>query len=86
MKIRTKPKEYEAIQFNGINQEVEDFIQGGDGRIYEDSDGFIFSNIAGNHRLNIGDFLYRHSHILTMICVVHNDDLFGSYFEVVEND
>lgn len=84
MKIRTIPQEYEAIQFNGLTKEIEDFINNSHAKIYKQGDCFVMSNAIGNHGLNVGDYLYRHSHVLTSICIARNDSLFAKYFEVIE--
>jgi hypothetical protein len=84
MKLRTIPKEYEAIQFNGINSDVEAFLIGSDSTIYKSGNDFVLSNFIGNQGVNIGDYLYKIDSPLTMIAVVHNNHLFNDYFEVVE--
>lgn len=84
MKLRTIPQEYDAIQFNGLTKDIEDFISNSDAKIYKQGDDFILSNFIGNHGLDIGDYLYRHDSPLTMISIARNDHLFNKYFEVVE--
>lgn len=83
MKIKTIPQEYEAIQFNGLTQDVIDFILNTDAKIYKSSEDFVLSNVIGNHGLNIGDYLYKYDSSLTMIGIAHNDTIFSKYFEVV---
>lgn len=84
MKLITKPREYEAIQFNGITQEVLDFIEGSDARIYKVGEVFTMSNIVGNHDINIGDYLYRVESPVRLISIARNDDLLEKFFEVVK--
>ena len=84
MKIKTIQQEYEAIQFNGITQDVLDFIDGSDAKIYKDDDAFILSNFVGNHGLSIGDYLYKMESPLTIVSVIHNDSIAKKYFEVIE--
>lgn len=84
MKLRTIPQEYEAIQFNGITQDVLDFIDGSDAKIHKSGDEFILSNFIGNHGLNIGDYIYKSESPLIMISIVHNDSILNKYFEVIE--
>lgn len=86
MKIRSKPQEYEAMEFNGLTEDVLDFIKGSDANIYIEGDYFILSNFAGNQSVNIGDVLYSSGGSLRMIHVAHRGkfDLFDKYFEVVE--
>ena len=84
MKLRTIPQEYEAIQFNGITKEIEDFLEKTHTKIYKQGDDFILSNILGNQGLDIGDYLYKHDSPLTMVSIAHNDTLFKKYFEVIE--
>ena len=84
MKIRTIPQEYEAIQFNGITKEIEDFLEKTHTQIHKKGDDFILSNILGNQGLDIGDYLYKHGSPLTMVSIVHMDSLFDKYFEVIE--
>lgn len=84
MKIKTIPREYEAIQFNGLTQEIEDFLNGTHSKIYKQGDDFILSNVLGNRGLDIGDYLYKHDSPLTMISIAHNDKSFAKYFEVIE--
>ena len=84
MKIRTIPQEYEAIQFNGITEDVKDFILNSDAVIYKQGDDFILSNFVGNHSISIGDYLYKMEAPLTMISVIHKDSNASKYFEVIE--
>lgn len=84
MKIKTIPQEYEAIQFNGLTQDIEDFIANTDAKIYKSGEDFVLSNVIGNHGLNIGDYLYKHDSPLTMIGIAHNDNSFKKYFEVIK--
>lgn len=84
MKIRTIPQEYDAIVFNGITQEVEDFLLNTDAKIYNRDDGFILSNFVGNHGVNIGDYLYKMESPLSIVSVIHKDKNTEKYFEVVE--
>ncbi len=83
MKIKTIPQEYEAIIFDGITKQVENFI-GDRARIYKQGDDFILSDIIGNHGLDIGDYLYKTDSPLTMIRIAHNDKIFSKYFEVID--
>lgn len=83
MKIRTVPQEYDAIIFNGINQEIDNFIDGR-AKIHKHGDDFILSDPLGNHGLDIGDYLYKTDSPLTMIRIAHNDKIFNRYFEVIE--
>jgi len=83
MKIKTIPQEYEAIIFDGITQQVEDFI-GDRAKIYKQDEDFILSDFIGNHCLNIGDYLYKTDSPLTMIRIAHNDKIFSKYFEVID--
>ena len=84
MKIRTIPQEYESIVFNGITQEVKDFLLNTHSNIYMQGDDFILSDVIGNHGLSIGDYLYKTDSPLTMVRVAHNDKIFSRYFEVIE--
>ena len=84
MKIKTIPQEYEAIVFNGITQEVEDFLLNTHSRIYKQGDNFILSDIIGNHGLGIGDYLYKTDSPLNVVHVAHNDKIFSKYFEVID--
>lgn len=84
MKLRTIPQEYEAIVFNGITKEVEDFLLNTDAKIHKKGDDFILSNFVGNHGLNFGDYLYKMESPLTMVSVIHKDKHTSKYFEVVK--
>ena len=84
MRLRTIPQEYEAIQFNGITKEIEDFLEKTHTEIHKQGDDFVLSNILGNQGLDIGDYLYKHDSPLTMVSIAHNDALFKKYFEVVK--
>lgn len=84
MKLRTIPQEYEAIQFNGITKEVEDFILNSDAVIRKQGDDFILSNFVGNHGVSIGDYLYKMESSIKLISVIHKDKNTSKYFEVVE--
>lgn len=86
MKIRTIPQEYEAIIFNGITKEVEDFIYNSDAKIHKQGDDFVLSNFTGNHGIHLGDILYVTERPLNMIQVAHRDNfgIFNTYFEVIE--
>ena len=84
MRLRTIPQEYEAIQFNGITKEIEDFLEKTHTKIHKQGDDFVLSNILGNQGLDIGDYLYKHDSPLTMVSIAHNDTLFKKYFEVIE--
>ena len=83
MKIKTIPQEYEAIIFDGITKQVENFI-GARARIYKQGDDFILYDFIGNHGLDIGDYLYKTDSPLTMIRIAHNDKIFSKYFEVID--
>lgn len=84
MKIRIIPQEYEAIKFNGITKQVEEFLLNSDARIYKNGDDYILSNFVGNHGVNIGDYLYKMNSPLTIVSVVHYDAITSKYFEVIE--
>lgn len=84
MKIRTIPQEYEAIQFNGITKDVKDFLSSASTRVRKQDDYFVLSNFVGNHRLEIGDYLYKIDSPITMVSVIHNDSNTSKYFEVIE--
>ena len=84
MKIRTIPQEYDAIIFNGITKELEIFLLNSDASIYRSGDDYILSNFAGNHGVNIGDYLYKMNTPLPMISVIHKDENTEKYFEVIE--
>ena len=84
MKIKTIHQEYEAIVFNGINQEAEDFLLNTDARLYKQGDDFILSNFVGNHGLKVGDYLYKMESPLTIVSVIHKDSNTGKYFEVID--
>ena len=84
MKLRSIPQEYEAIKFNGITSEVEDFLSKSNDKIYKNDDYFILSNIIGNYRVNIGDYLYKTNSKLNIINVIHADSVSSKYFEVIE--
>lgn len=84
MKIRSIPKEYEAIVFNGINDNVREFISNRNCNIYKDGDKFVLSNFFGNEVLYIGDYLFKYETKVPVIGILHNDSLFDGRFEVIE--
>lgn len=83
MKIKTIPQEYEAIIFDGITQQVKDFI-GDRAKIHKHGEDFVLYDFIGNHGLDIGDYLYKTDSPLTMIRIAHNDKIFSKYFEVID--
>jgi hypothetical protein len=83
MKIRTIPQEYEAIQFNGLTKEVEEFLLNSHSSIYKQGDDFILSSIIGNQGISIGDYLYKHDSPLTTVSIAHKGNIFDKYFEVI---
>lgn len=87
MKIRTKPSEFEAIEFNGITPEVLSFIEGCHSQIHQERDYFILSSIIGNKRLEVGDILYKSEFNfetkMTMISVLSRGASFDKHFEIV---
>ena len=84
MRIRTKPIEYDAIEFNGLTDGVLDFLKGSHAQIHKNEDYFILSDFIGNKRLEIGDILQKSVlKNLTVICVLQKGDDFDKYFEVI---
>jgi|GEM_PF-2126268 len=83
MKLRTIPQEYESIQFKGITEELDAFLNGTDSKVYIQGDYFVLSGFAGNQGIQIGDYLYKSDSPLTLVHVAHNDKSFSKYFEVL---
>ncbi|MEC6393378.1 hypothetical protein VXS72_15775 [Acinetobacter pittii] len=83
MRLRTIPQEYEAIQFKGITEELNDFLKGTDSKVYMQGEDFVLSGFVGNRGIDIGDYLYKTDSPLTLINVAHNDPTFSKYFEVL---
>lgn len=83
MKLRTIPHEYEAMQFKGITQELNDFLNGTDSKVYMQGEDFVLSGVIGNQGIDIGDYLYKTDSPLTLVHVAHKDKLFSKYFEVL---
>ncbi|NIE95163.1 hypothetical protein F3J02_01470 [Acinetobacter sp. Tr-809] len=83
MKLRTIPQEYEAMQFNGITEELNDFLKGTDSKVYMQGEDFVLSGFVGNQGIDLGDYLYKTDSPLTLVHVAHNDKLFNKYFEVL---
>lgn len=84
MKLISIPQEYEAIRFNGITEEVNEFLLESNDKVYKNDGYFILSNAIGNHRVNIGDYLYKMNSQLKTIGVIHADSITSKYFKVVE--
>ncbi|HAV5624379.1 TPA: hypothetical protein JI124_04895 [Acinetobacter baumannii] len=83
MKLRTIPQEYESIQFEGITEELEAFLNGTESKVYLQGEDFVLSGFVGNQGIDIGDYLYKTDSPLTLVHVAHNDKSFGKYFEVL---
>ncbi|KRI04226.1 hypothetical protein [Acinetobacter baumannii] len=84
MKLRTIPQEYESIQFEGITEELEAFLNGTESKVYLQGEDFVLSGFVGNQGIDIGDYLYKTDSPLTLVHVAHNDKSFGKYFEVLQ--
>ena len=85
MRIRTKPIEYDSIEFNGLTDGVLDFLKGSHAQIHKNEDYFILSDLIGNKRLEIGDILQKSVlKDLTVICVLQKCDSFDQHFEVIK--
>lgn len=87
MRIRTKPIEYDAIEFNGLTDDVLDFLKGSHAQIRKNEDYFVLSDIIGNKRLEVGDILYKSDYEfetkMVLISVLRKGETFGKHFEIV---
>lgn len=84
MKIKTKPQEYEAIEFKDdieVCFEIQEFIKGHSATLICDPDKKVLSTIVGNIVLKDGDIIYKGSELL--VHVIKKSELFDKYFEVV---
>lgn len=83
MKLRTIPHEYEAMKFNGITEELNDFLKGTDSKVYMQGEDFVLSGFVGNQGIDLGDYLYKTDSPLTIVNVAHKDKSFSKYFEAL---
>lgn len=84
MKLRTIPREYEAMQFKGITEELNDFLNGTGSKVYMQGEAFVLSGVIGNQGIDIGDYLYKTDSPLPLVHVAHKDKSFSKYFEVLQ--
>lgn len=84
MKIKSKPQEYEAIEFKDeieVCHAVQEFL-GSSGTLICEPDKKILSLIIGNIVLSDGDIIYKTNNLF--ISVIKKDKTFDDYFEVVK--
>ena len=85
IKIKTKPQEYEAIEFKDdveICHAIQEFIKDGCATLICKPDQKILSTIIGNQILEDGDIIYKGSNLF--IHVLKRGEIFDNYFEVIE--
>ena len=83
MKIKTKPQEYDAIEFSydiEVCQAIRDFINGHSATLICEEDKKILSTIIGNTILEDGDIIYKCSSLF--VSVIKKNESFDKYFEI----
>lgn len=85
MKIKTKPQEYDAIEFKDdidVCHNIHEFIKGHSATLICEPCRKILSTIIGNIVLEDGDIIYKGSNLF--ISVLKKGKPFDQYFEVIE--
>lgn len=87
MKIKTKPHEYDAIEFKNdieVCSNIQEFLKGSTARLICESDRKILSTVVGNTILGDGDIIYKACDLI--VSVAKKGEYFDKYFEVIGND
>ena len=84
MKIKTKPQEYDAIEFKDDIEachNIQEFLKGYSATLNCSPDKKVLSTIIGNTVLEDGDIIYKGSDLF--VSVIKKGELFDKYFEVI---
>ena len=84
MKIRTKPQEYDAVEFKDdieVCFEIQEFIKDLFVKLICEPERKILSTVIGNTILEDGDIIYKGSDLF--VSVIKKGKLFDKYFEVI---